>query len=572
MKNTKHPYWSLYSILLLSLFLFAEKLPSTIGANNMGDSIFKTEGNGGIDISHYDLNLTWNDKNNTIKAKATINITSTQALSVFSLDFHALKITSISIDAKPVAFTRIKDKLIITLAKPIAKESPFQVLIAYKGQPSPLKDSVAWGWQRTAEGVQALSEPISAKNWFPCNNHPKDKANYSFHITVPKAYNVVANGMPQKSIYHSHTTSYHFITREPMASYLTMIAIGHYDREVSTTKSGIPIYNYYFKGMKEKDKQTFQKQAEILDFFSEKFGAYPFSSAGIVASKAESILAYETQTRPFFGTPTSEKMLAHELAHQWFGNLVSLDEWKESWLKEGFASYAAALWFEHKEGKQYMDAWLKGTYESLMGIQRLPKKNMSKMLKAFQMKERILSVEEVTKLIDLGTKNHTNKAELKKALSHLPKEGISSYKLNKVFEEVSFPYFDLVVNKYIDFMAILSGKPAENSVTFMELVAMLGKAPRDVHSIGQIYSSGVYTRGALAIHALRIKIGDKKFFNLLQAYFKKYKNSHANSNDFETLANKISGENLDDFFYSWLEAKLIPDIPEYGIYKKNYAQ
>jgi len=105
----------------------------------------------------------------------------------------------------------------------------------------------------------------------------------------------------------------------------------------------------------------------------------------------------------------------------------------------------------------------------------------------------------------------------------------------------------------------------------MELVAMLGEAPRDVHSLDQIYSSGVYSRGALAIHALRTKVGDEKFFNIIQSYFKKYKNSHANSIDFEAIATEVSGENLDDFFHSWLEAKLIPDIPEYGIYKKNYA-
>jgi len=401
--------------ILLSFSLYAETLLPTIGAASIGDTIFTKEGNGGIDVKHYDLNISWDNKTNIITAKTSIDIESTQKLSAFSLDFHDLNINSLSIDKKSVKFSRLKDKLMIVLANTLEKGSAFQVVVEYKGEPSAIENGVSFGWRKTAEGVRALSEPISAKNWFPCNNHPRDKASYTFHIKVPKQYDAIANGIPQKTIYNKETTSYHFTAKEPMASYLTMVAIGQYDKEVLQTKSGIPIYNYYYKGMKEKDKQVFSNQAEILAFFSEKFGAYPFASAGIVASKGESILAYETQTRPFFGTPTSEKMLAHELAHQWFGNLVSLDEWKESWLKEGFASYAAALWFEHKQGKEYMDTWVKGTYESLMGIQRLPKENMSKMLKAFQMKERILSVEEVTKLIDLGTKNHTNKAELKKA-------------------------------------------------------------------------------------------------------------------------------------------------------------
>ena len=572
MKNFKHNTWYVFLLLFHSLFLYAETLPETIGAKSIGDTIFTTEGNGGIDVIHYDLNISWDDKNNTIVSKATINIKSTQILSAFSLDFHALKIVSLTINNKPVKFTREKDKLLIVLDKTLEKGSQFKVNIHYKGRPSALENSVSSGWTRTKEGVQALSEPNSAKNWFPCNNHPQDKATYSFHITVPKKYDVVANGIPQKSIYHTKTTSYHFVTREPMASYLTVIAIGHYDLEILKTDKGIPIYNYYYKGMKEKDKKIFSYQAEILAFFSKKFGAYPFASAGIVASKGESILAYETQTRPFFGTPASEQMFAHELAHQWFGNLVSLTEWKESWLKEGFATYSSALWFEHKQGKEYMAKWVKGTFESLMGIQRLPKENMSKMFRAFEMKERTLNSEEVTKLIDMGTKGKTEAEALKRALAHIPKEGISSYKLDAVFREMAFPYFDLTFNQYVDFMGIISGEKSENSLSFDDLVANLGGAPREVHTLDQIYSSGVYARGALAMHALRNKIGDTKFFKILQTYFTRYKNTHANSVNFEAIATEVSGENLDNFFKSWLEERLIPDMPKYGLHKKNYAK
>ena len=566
----KYIPWSL--TLLLCTSLYAGTLSSTIGAKSINDSIFTKEGNGGIDTIHYDINISWNDKTNVITAKTNIDIKTTQRLSAFSLDFHALEIVSITVDAKPVKFSREEDKLMIILEKTLEKESPFQVSIEYKGQPSGLEDSITFGWERTAEGVQALSEPNAAKNWFPCNNHPKDKATYAFHITVPNTYDVVANGTPQETIHHKQTTSYHFKTREPMASYLTLLAIGHYDLELLKTDTDIPIYNYYCKGMKEKDKKVFSHQSDILTFFSQKFGAYPFASAGIVASEGESILAYETQTRPFFGTPTSEQMLAHELAHQWFGDLVSLDEWKESWLKEGFATYSAALWFEHKQGKDYMGKWVKGTFESLMGIQRLPKENMSKMLKAFEIKERILSSDEVIKLIDMGTKGKTEAESLKRALAHIPKEGISSYKLDAVFKEMSFPYFDLIFNQYVDFMNIISGEKSENNISFNDLVATLGQAPRDVHTLSQIYSSGVYARGALAMHALRIKVGDTTFFNILQTYFKHYKNSHANSTDFEAIATEVSKENLDDFFKAWLEDKLIPDIPKYGLYKKNYAK
>jgi len=564
-----HYKWG-FPLLLASSLLSAQ---STIGATSIGDSIFITEGNGGIDTTHYDLDIQWNDKTEKITATAKIDINTTQKLSDFSLDFHGLKVTSITVDGIITKFSRKKDKLLITLPKLLAIKTPFTVNIHYEGKPIEIKESVTFGWHSVPEGVRALSEPNSAKNWFPCNNHPKDKATYSFHITVPKNYDVIANGIPGKTLQTDNLKTYHFKTREPMASYLTLISIGHYDREELTAKDGTPIYNYYYKGITPKDKKVFSSQADIMAYFSEKFGNYPFASAGIVAAQGENILAYETQTRPFFGTPASEQILAHEIAHQWFGDLVSLDEWKESWLKEGFATYAAALWLDHKQGNGFLTNWVRNSYESLMGIQKIPKEGLSKLFKAFEFKERKLTKEEVSKLISLGSKGkEKNKKALHKALSHITEDGISNYKLDVVFNEMSFPYFNLTFPQFGTFMDIISGNPSSKEIPFETVIKGLASAPRDVHSLDQIYSSGVYTRGALAMHSLRIQIGDKKFFLLLQTYFKIYKNHHANSNDFEALATKITGENLDFFFKSWLEDKIIPDMPKYGLYKKNYAQ
>ena len=546
--------------------------PSTIGATTAGDSIFTTEGNGGIDTQHYDLSIRWDNKTGVIDAKVLIEILSTEKLSAFSLDLYALNVKNVKINDTKVRYSRLKDKLKILLPRTMEKNSEFDVEISYTGKPEPLEDTVSPGWVTDKDGVHALSEPNSAKNWFPNNNHPSDKATYAFHITVPKNYDAIANGTPGKTTERKGTKTYHFKTRKPLASYLTVVAIGHYDLEKCRAKDGTPIYNYYYKGMKDKDKKVFSKEADIMAFFSEKFGAYPFASSGIIASKGQSILAYETQTRSFFGTPANEKMLSHEIAHQWFGDLVSLSQWKESWLKEGFANYGSALWFEHTQGKKAMDTWVKDAFESMMGIQKLPKEGLIHPFKAFEMKERILTAKEVTEVIALGTHGKTNPEELKKALAHIPKEGISTFKLDPVLKEVSFPYFTLTFSQYHRFMNIMRGKTDPNTTSFETILLALGTAPRKVYTLDDVYSSGVYVRGALAMHALRRKVGDEMFFSILKTYFKRYQNSHADSVQFEAVATEVSGQDLDAFFKAWLEDKLIPNMPEYGLYKKAYGK
>lgn len=163
----------------------------------------------------------------------------------------------------------------------------------------------------------------------------------------------------------------------------------------------------------------------------------------------------------------------------------------------------------------------------------------------------------------------------------VPKEGLSNYKLDEVLAVPGFPYFHLTLRQGIAFNSLMSGKkPPKSKLAFEDFVTLLAKAPRKVETLDDIYGGGTYTRGALALHALHLKVGDEAFFKILKTYLDTYKDANANSDDFIAIAKKVSAEKvsaktvsakeLDALFKAWLEDKMIPDMSEYGLYVKDY--
>lgn len=542
------------------------------GAPGLGDRLFPLAGNGGIDVQHYALDIAWDAASNAIDATATLRILATRHLSAFNLDFHQLKLLSVSVDGTPASFSRDGDELTIVPAHSLPAGTEFEAVLHYQGVPTPIPGSVTEGWQRLESGVAVMSEPIAAMNWFPCNNHPSDKASYTFQITVPKPYTVAANGLPGNTLDLGDRRRFSFSTREPMATYLATVNIGEFELEQSLGPGGVPILNYFFAGATEEQKAPFRRYPEMLSYFSEKLGPYPFASAGNIMHRETSGVALETQTRSVFGNPTSENTVVHELAHQWFGDHVSLKSWNELWLKEGFARYSEALWQEHLGGQQAMDGWIKTAYESLMGLQRMPKSGWVELEAFFQVDEATLTQAQITRIIELATGGNTNPAELARALALVPAAGISNRELDRVLEPISFEYFDLSAAGFHELDDLVAGKvydPAKQ-LSFDRLVRAMAEPPEGVDSRDKMYTVGIYTRGAIAMHVLRLKVGDQVFFGILRAWFQRYGGKAASYQDFKALATQHSGQDLASFFLAWLEADLIPDLPELGLYKANY--
>lgn len=344
----------------------------TSGSEGIGDSLYPGFGNSGYDAQQYTLDLNVTDVDtSTLIGKTTIDATATQALSSFNLDFIGFDIDGITVNGQPASFSREGQELTITPETAIGNGETFSVEVNYNGAPEQITSvaiPVPTGWVIFDGGSFVLSEPDGAANYYPVNDHPLDKAAYTFRVTVPEAFEVAANGVLEQTIDNGDSTTYVFEARDPMASYLTTVNIEEgFNITTQTGPDGLPIRNYFAEGISEELLEPFSLQAEMLTFFSEIFGPYPFEVYGSVVMNTNTGTALETQTLSIFGTgqldsPTLEETIAHEASHQWFGNSVTLSDWRDIWLNESFATYSQGLWIEYSRGAEALDTWVKEQY------------------------------------------------------------------------------------------------------------------------------------------------------------------------------------------------------------------
>src|ERR1700754_4292441 len=213
------------------------------GAPGTGDPYFPDMGNGGYDVGHYDIRLAFDPATKAINATTTIRARATQNLSRFDLDFQGqLRISRLSVDGQHAAFTRSgAQELVITPPHGLRKGRPFVVSVTYAGVPEKVDDPALGvsGWVATKDDAVALNQPIGAATYFPVNDTPNDKATYAQSVTVPSGLTVVANGEPGRTTTHAGRTTFRWHMNRPMASELSMIAIGRYNVTRTVTADGL---------------------------------------------------------------------------------------------------------------------------------------------------------------------------------------------------------------------------------------------------------------------------------------------------------------------------------------------
>lgn len=330
----------------------------------IGDSYYTELGNPGYDVTHYTIALDVDPASNQIHGTTTIQAIAAEALKSLNLDFQGLTIDEVRVDDSAARYAVQEHELTIIPVRTLEAGSAFTVSVRYHGDPQPIlnvaragaesRSAPVVGWFRAANGaINVLNEPNGAASWFPANDHPRDKATYRFEIRVPDPWIVAASGTLRQVVAGGGGKLYVWEMDEPMASYLASIDIDQYILETSPGPGGVVIRNYLTPGLPDELRANIRSIPRIMEFYDGLFGPYPFSEYGVLIANADIDAcrgrgaAVEVQTLSIHCATSrmlDESVLAHELAHQWFGDDVSLENWQDIWLKEGMATYAQWMW------------------------------------------------------------------------------------------------------------------------------------------------------------------------------------------------------------------------------------
>ncbi|TYB69010.1 M1 family metallopeptidase [Nonomuraea sp. PA05] len=313
---------------------------------------FSGHGDHRYGVSYYDLRLAYRVPANRLDGTALLTVSAAEHLAALELDFGKLRVAAVTVDGVPARYAHARGKLRVTLPRPLPAGERAVVEVRYSGKPVPV--SSPWGglgWEELSDGALVAGQPIGAPSWFPCNDRPDDKASYRISVTTASAYQVIANGVLFDRRRGAGTTTWIYDQAEPMASYLASVQIGRYQIiEYDGSRLACP------PRLAARVRHDFGRQGQMMTLFRGLFGPYPFAGYTVVVADDDLEIPVEAQGMSIFGrnhvdgVRGSERLVAHELAHQWFGNSLTVACWGDIWLQEGFAAYAEWLWSEASGG------------------------------------------------------------------------------------------------------------------------------------------------------------------------------------------------------------------------------
>lgn len=439
----------------ISLFLALTALAfggAAAAAPPAEETFFPRAGDPGYDVHHYDVRLAYEPRDGSIRVREQAWVEATRDLRSFSFDLYGLNVRSVRVGSAPASFERGPGKLHVRAPEPIERGRDFKVTLVYDGKPRSLvdPDGSHEGWQRTDDGALAVGEPLGTATWLACNNFPGDKATFEIEIAVPRPLVAASNGRLLQVEARGSRRLYRWGDTRLMSPYLAVIDISR-GRLVKETIDGIPAWTLIDPRLEKAARRVRRELPKILRFQSHLFGGYLFHATGSILDYAPNLgYALETQTRPIYTYAPERTLVVHEVAHQWFGDLVGLERWPEIWLNEGLATWTQWFYAERHGGPS----------------------------------------------------------------------------AQRVFRR-------------------LWRVPASNR-------RFWNPPPGDPGSPRQLFDPTVYVRGAMAVEALRQKIGTQTLIRILRRWTLRYHFGEASIAEFIALSEEISRQELDPLFQRWL--------------------
>ncbi len=432
------------------------------------DPYLPGQGSGAFRVARYELELDYRVDKNRLDGRAVLHAAAVHAGSEIALDLAGLRVTEVLMPGRKVRkFKQRSERLIVVPEPALLSGEPFVLDIRYKGKPSPRRG--LWGevgWEELSDGVLVAGQPNGAASWFPCNDHPRDKASYRIAVTTDAGYRAVCNGVLVSRQARPGKETWVYEQSEPTSSYLATVQIGRYElHQLNPDRAAgdVPQAAAVPGRLSARARAGLARQPEMMRTFTGCFGPYPFADYTVVVTDDALEIPLEAQSLSIFGRNQlgqdwdSQRLIAHELAHQWFGNSLTAASWKDIWLHEGFACYAEWIW---SEAAGVMPA-----------------------------------------------------ADRARAAWRSLNRGRQDLRIGHPGPELMF-------------------------------------------------DDRVYTRGALAVHAVRAGCGDRAFFALLQDWTGRHRHGSVATEDFIRAADRVTGMDTAAVLRPWLYEEALPPLPD----------